>query len=215
MLRSVISLLSVLVLSIPSIPAERALAQDNPNIQLIKPGDPAMAKAHEKSIGELDGFLQKLQNPPAGTENYSLKLGFKDKDKSVVLTTDQMAPDVGIHVGLPRSRPQGDRFTALLGDRPEYIHNIKQGDRVAFEKADIFDWLYVENGKIKGNYTACPLLLSGPKEQLEQYRLTASRLDQAKECPAEAGQLRGKDGIAQEGRADGPKTGATCAIPRS
>ncbi|AIC28528.1 hypothetical protein IE4803_CH03410 [Rhizobium etli bv. phaseoli str. IE4803] len=169
MLRSVISLLSVLVLSIPSIPAERALAQDNPNIQLIKPGDPAMAKAHEKSIGELDGFLQKLQNPPAGTENYSLKLGFKDKDKSVVLTTDQMAPDVEF-MWVYQIEASGDRFTALLGDRPEYIHNIKQGDRVAFEKADIFDWLYVENGKIKGNYTACPLLLSGPKEQLEQYR---------------------------------------------
>ncbi|WP_176539249.1 DUF2314 domain-containing protein [Rhizobium sp. M1] len=169
MLRSVISLLSMLVLSIPVIPAEHALAQDNPNVQLIAPGDPAMAKAHEKSIGELDGFLEKLRNPPAGTENYSLKLGFKDKDKSVVLTTDQMAPDVEF-MWVYQIEASGDHFTALLGDRPEYIHNIKQGDRVAFEKSDIFDWLYVEKGKIKGNYTACPLLLAGPKEQLDQYR---------------------------------------------
>jgi uncharacterized protein YegJ (DUF2314 family) len=159
----------MLVLSIPVIPAERALAQDNSNVQLIAPGDPAMAKAHEKSIGELDGFLEKLRNPPAGTENYSLKLGFKDKDKSVVLTTDQMAPDVEF-MWVYQIEASGDHFTALLGDKPEYIHNIKQGDRVAFGKSDIFDWLYTENGKIKGNYTACPLLLAGPKEQLDQYR---------------------------------------------
>ncbi|WP_064684929.1 DUF2314 domain-containing protein [Rhizobium bangladeshense] len=165
MLRGVISLLSMLVLSVPVIPAERALAQNNPNVQLA-PGDPAMAKAHEKSIGELDGFLKKLRNPPAGIENYSLKLGFKDKDKSEVLTTDQMAPDVEF-MWVYQIEASGDHFTALLGDRPEYIHNIKQGDRVAFEKSDIFDWLYTENGKVKGNYTACPLLLAGPKEQLD------------------------------------------------
>ncbi|MBB2794993.1 UNVERIFIED_ORG: uncharacterized protein YegJ (DUF2314 family) [Rhizobium pisi] len=169
MLRSVISLLSMLVLSISSIPAERALAQDNPNVQKIAPGDPAMAKAHEKSIRELDGFFEKLRNPPAGTDNYSLKLGFKDKDKGVVLTTDQMAPNVEF-MWVYQIEASGDHFTALLGDKPEYINNIKQGDRVEFGKSDIFDWLYVEDGKIKGNYTACPLLLAGPKEQLDQYR---------------------------------------------
>ncbi|WP_073990392.1 YegJ family protein [Rhizobium etli] len=169
MLRSVISLVSMLVLSIASIPAESALAKDNPNIQKIAPGDPAMAKAHEKSIRELGGFLQKLHNPPAGTENYSIKLGFTDKGKGVVLTTDQTAPDVEF-MWVYQIEASGDDFTALLGDRPEYIHNIKQGDRVEFKRSDIFDWLYVENGKIKGNYTACPLLLAGPKEQLEQYR---------------------------------------------
>ncbi|ANL46490.1 hypothetical protein AMC87_CH01795 [Rhizobium phaseoli] len=68
------------------------------------------------------------------------------------------------------SETSGDHFTALLGDTPEYIHNIKPDARVEFEKSDIFDWMYIENGKVKGNYTACPLLLAGPKEQLEQYR---------------------------------------------
>ncbi|RFB90757.1 hypothetical protein B5K08_17625 [Rhizobium leguminosarum bv. trifolii] len=169
MLRNVISLFSMLGLCILAIPAEPALATDNPNVQLIAPGDPAMAKAHEKSERELDGFLEKLRDPPAGTENYSIKLGFADKAKGVALTTDQMAPNVEF-MWVYQIEASGDHFTALLSDTPEYIHNIKPDDRVEFEKSDIFDWMYTENGKVKGNYTACPLLLAGPKEQLEQYR---------------------------------------------
>ncbi|RFB90837.1 hypothetical protein B5K11_17150 [Rhizobium leguminosarum bv. trifolii] len=167
MLRNVISVISMLGLSVLIIPTEFALATDN--VQLIAPGDPAMAKAHEKSKSELDGFLEKLRNPPAGTENYSVKLGFTDKAKGVALTTDQMAPNVEF-MWVYQIKASGDHFTALLSDTPEYIHNIKPDDPVEFEKSDIFDWMFTENGKVKGNYTACPLLLAGPKEQLEQYR---------------------------------------------
>ncbi|WP_179611796.1 YegJ family protein [Rhizobium leguminosarum] len=167
MLRNIISILSMLGLSVLIIPTELALATDN--VQLIAPGDPAMAKAHEKSKSELDGFLEKLRNPPAGTENYSIKLGFTDKAKGVALTTDQMAPNVEF-MWVYQIKASGDHFTALLSDTPEYIRNIKPDDRVEFAKSDIFDWMYTENGKVKGNYTACPLLLAGPKEQLDQYR---------------------------------------------
>ncbi|MBX4953920.1 DUF2314 domain-containing protein [Rhizobium lentis] len=168
MLRGVIPLISMLGLSILVVPTGLALA-DNPNVQMVARGDPAMAKAHEKSQKGLDDFLEKLRNPPSGTENYNIKLGFTDKANVVALTTDQTAPDVE-YMWVHQIKASGDHFTALLGDTPEYIHNIKRGDHVAFEKSDIFDWMYIENGKVKGNYTACPLLLAGPKEQLEQYR---------------------------------------------
>lgn len=170
MLRSILLVSLVFGLSIQAIPTEFALAEDNPNVQIIKRGDPAMAKAHEKSEKGLDAFLEKLSNPPPGTENYNVKLGFTDKAKGVALTTDQMAQGVEF-MWVSQIQRSGDHFTALLGDTPEYIHNIKSGDRVEFTKSDIFDWLYVENGQVKGNYTVCPLLLAGPKEQLEEYRV--------------------------------------------
>jgi uncharacterized protein YegJ (DUF2314 family) len=170
MLRTVLLLLLGLGLFLPGIPTEFASAEDNSNVQIIARGDPAMARAHEKSEQGLDGFLEKLSNPPPGTENYSIKLGFKDKAQGVALTTDQMAEGVEF-MWVYQIGASGDHFTALLGDTPEYIHNIKPGDRVEFEKSDIFDWLYTDDGKVKGNYTACPLLLAGPKEQLEEYRV--------------------------------------------
>lgn len=145
----------MLGLCILAIPTERALATDNPNVQWIAPGDPAMAKAHEKSMRELDGFLDKLRNPPPGTDNYSLKLGFMDNAKGVALTTDQMAQNVEF-MWVYQIKASGDHFTALLADTPEDIHNIKPDDRVEFDKSDIFDWLYTENGKVKGELYCLP-----------------------------------------------------------
>lgn len=173
MLRNVLLFLLVFGLSTPAVPTEFAAAEDFSNVQKIAPGDPAMARAHEKSQKGLDAFLEKLSNPPRGTGNYSIKLGFTDKGKGVALTTDQML-DEAEFMWVNQIQASGDHFTALLGDTPEYIHNIKPGDRVEFTKSDIFDWLYFDYGKMKGNYTACPLLLAGPKAQLEAYRLVFS-----------------------------------------
>jgi len=159
-----------LLLSLVFVPAEFALAGDNPNVKTIAADDPAMARAHEKSEKGLDDFLEKLSNPPSGTENYNIKLGFTDKGKGVTIITDQVAQYVEF-MWVDQIQRSGDHFTAILGDTPEDVHNIKRGDRVEFEKSDIFDWLYIENGKVKGNYTVCPLLLAGPKEQLEEYRV--------------------------------------------
>ena len=170
MLRSVLLSSLMFGLAIQVIPTELAWAGDNPNVKRIAPGDPAMARAHEKSEKGLDAFLEKLSNPPPGTDNYSIKLGFTDKAEGVALATDQMAGNVE-YMWVYEIRASGDHFTALLDDTPEDIRNIKPGDRVEFEKSDIFDWLYIENGKIVGNYTVCPLLLAGPKEQLEEYRV--------------------------------------------
>lgn len=124
MLRNVIPVISMLGLSVLIIPTERALATDNPNVRWIAPGDPAMAKAHEKSMRDLYGFLEKLRNPPPGTDNYGIKLGFTDKPKGVALTTDQMAPNVEF-MWVYQIKASGDHFTALLSDTPEDIHNIK------------------------------------------------------------------------------------------
>ncbi|WP_246827072.1 DUF2314 domain-containing protein [Rhizobium binae] len=171
MLRGVLLRLLVLALSIQVVPTEVALADNNSNVQRIAADDPAMAKAHEKSLKDLDAFLEKLRNPPPGTGNYNIKLGFIDTAEGVALITDQKTEAEAEFMWVGQIQVSGDHFAALLGDTPETVHNIKSGDRVQFAKSDIFDWVYFDNGKIRGNYTDCPLLLAGPKAELEIYRL--------------------------------------------
>jgi len=36
----------------------------------------------------------------------------------------------------------------------------------------LFDWLYIENGMMRGNYTACALLISAPKNEAEEFKKT-------------------------------------------
>ncbi|WP_337267511.1 YegJ family protein [Oryzifoliimicrobium ureilyticus] len=169
MIRSVLSAFAATTLFTVLLGLQSALSQDNPNVKMSPNGDPAMIKAHEKSEKGLDDFLEKLSNPPEGTENYAVKLGFEDKGTGIALTTDQAGAQVE-YMWVYQIKPSGDHYTALLGDTPQYIQNIKPDEKVEFKKSDIFDWTYVDHGKMKGNYTACPLLLAGPKEELQQYR---------------------------------------------
>jgi uncharacterized protein YegJ (DUF2314 family) len=130
--------------------------------------DPAMAEAERKAAASLDGFLEKLANPPAGTEYYSVKVGIVDDGNGFRLTND---PNLRVeYFWLTDVAKTADGFIAKIGNEPEVVRNIVAGQQIAFKKSDIFDWMYFENGRMKGNYSACPALLAGPKEDLEQFK---------------------------------------------
>ena len=44
---------------------------------------------------------------------------------------------------------------------------MKFGQVIEFSESEIVDWLYTENGKMIGNFTACALLKREPPDQLE------------------------------------------------
>ena len=47
---------------------------------------------------------------------------------------------------------------------------MKTGQTITFARSDIVDWMYIENGKMKGNFTACALLKSAPKKEAEDFK---------------------------------------------
>ena len=49
---------------------------------------------------------------------------------------------------------------------------LKLGQTITFAQSDIVDWLYIENGMMRGNYTACALLISAPKNEAEEFKKT-------------------------------------------
>jgi uncharacterized protein YegJ (DUF2314 family) len=44
---------------------------------------------------------------------------------------------------------------------------VKFGQVIDFSEAEIVDWLYMEDGKMRGNFTACALLKREPADQAE------------------------------------------------
>lgn len=44
------------------------------------------------------------------------------------------------------------------------------GDTIPFQRADISDWGYVQDGKQKGSFTVCVLFRRMPSEEVERYR---------------------------------------------
>ena len=144
-------------------------AGDLAGTHMVPTGDPAMADAARKAQAGLDDFLVKLANPPKGTEYYTLKIGIIDDGDGIRLSNNQGLAGVE-YFWMTDIASTADGFTALIGNQPDVVHNVVAGQQIAFKKSDIFDWMYFDNGKMKGNYSACPALLKGPREDLEQFK---------------------------------------------
>ena len=52
----------------------------------------------------------------------------------------------------------GDRFIGQIGNTPLRLAGPKKGDTITFGKRDIVDWMYMDAGVTKGNYSARAIL---------------------------------------------------------
>jgi uncharacterized protein YegJ (DUF2314 family) len=54
----------------------------------------------------------------------------------------------------------GDLFIGQIANTPLTVAGRKKGDTIAFGKHDIVDWMYLDAGVVKGNYSARAILKS-------------------------------------------------------
>ena len=68
-----------------------------------------------------------------------------------------------------------DRFIGQISNTPRSAVNLKMGDTVSFVKNEIVDWMYMDDGKMKGSYTTCAILKKEPRAEadamMKQYGL--------------------------------------------
>jgi uncharacterized protein YegJ (DUF2314 family) len=50
------------------------------------------------------------------------------------------------------------------------VHSVKMGQTISFGQNEIVDWMYLDGGKMKGNYTACALLKSASRSEVEEFK---------------------------------------------
>jgi uncharacterized protein YegJ (DUF2314 family) len=148
-----------------------AWSEEPSNLKYIPANDPEMAAAAAQAYAGLDGFLAKLADPPAGTEKYSVKIGIIDQGDGFALTGRKPLENVE-YVWLGNVQATSDGLKGTIGNQLTIVKNVYAGQEITLTKDDVFDWMYVEDGKIVGNATACPLIRRGPKEELEYYRTT-------------------------------------------
>jgi len=61
-------------------------------------------------------------------------------------------------------------FSGAIDNMPQSVRSVKLGQTITFHQSEIVDWLYLDGDKMKGNYTACALLTSAPKEEVEEFK---------------------------------------------
>jgi uncharacterized protein YegJ (DUF2314 family) len=113
----------------------------------VKSGDRTMTAAIAKAQASLETFRTVLAAPPAGTKSFSVKVGFpwgiKDDREHIWLTEPKLAATT---------------VTGTINNEPVDATSLKLGEVVTAPLADISDWMYVENGVLRGGYTLRVLL---------------------------------------------------------
>jgi uncharacterized protein YegJ (DUF2314 family) len=123
-------------------------------IFMIKTGDPDMMAARQKARATLSQFLKIAQSPQPSMKNFTVKIGIADGEHQEFFW---IAP----------FKQEGSRITGKIDNTPRIVKNVTKNQTITFDESDITDWMYVENGKMKGNFSACVLLKNEPKDQAD------------------------------------------------
>jgi uncharacterized protein YegJ (DUF2314 family) len=107
-----------------------------------------------KARATLPEFLALVKEPRASVSGMSVKIGIPHgrNDREFFWIVDLALAD-------------GGKITGRLGNSPRFVKNVSAGQMLRFTEADVVDWLYREDGRMKGNYTSCALIAREPKDK--------------------------------------------------
>jgi uncharacterized protein YegJ (DUF2314 family) len=124
---------------------------------LVPNEDLGMAAAMRKARATLKDFLATASKPAPTMNGFAVKVPVRDGKEAEYFW---IAP----------FERKGARFSGQINNTPRTVRNVKAGQTIEFAEEEIADWLYLDNNKMKGNYTACVLIRSSPKDQQEAFK---------------------------------------------
>ena len=102
--------------------------------------DKEMAAAIDDARASLAAFIERLKNPRPTDESFSVKKKISD-GKAVE------------HLWITDVSYSDGKFTGILNEEPQSVRNVVFGQEVTVEETEILDWMYLDDGKLIGNYT--------------------------------------------------------------
>jgi uncharacterized protein YegJ (DUF2314 family) len=120
--------------------------------------DALMEAAKKLGRATLPEFLTVAKAPKEGMRNFAVKVG---------LPANGGLEYVWVR---PFESMDGRHFSGQLRNAPQGVAGLKLGDTIAFDENDIVDWTYFDGPTMKGNFTACALLLARPKSDRDAFK---------------------------------------------
>jgi uncharacterized protein YegJ (DUF2314 family) len=123
--------------------------------------DPAMLQAFARAQATLDGFLVHVAAQDPVLQEALVKIKVQEGEAVEYFWIGSLTQ-------------KSDGLTGIVKNEPEVVHNIKNGQTIAFPRTQIFDWMYIDakSGKMIGNYTACALLSHEKPGAAAEFRRT-------------------------------------------
>lgn len=138
----------------PGNPIEAKARRDEAFV--VAKDDPAILAARDKALATLDRFLAVNERRPPNSRAYALKVAVRDGDRVEWFWIRDFVRE-------------GSRFRGAIDNTPRVVRTVQNGQQIAFQRADIGDWMYLQDGRMMGNYTACALIAKEDRQAREQF----------------------------------------------
>jgi len=114
-----------------------------------------MEEAIARARAEVDSFIKELTNPTG--ESHSVKAPIEDGGETE-------------HFWLRNVTYRNGQFEGIIDNEPGRVSNVQLGQKWTVKKDEISDWMFLRKGKMHGNYTVRPLLVTMPQEEADAFR---------------------------------------------
>lgn len=118
------------------------IAKDSTKIIIVNQGDKEMDAAISKARESLNSFDSALLSKSRVYNSFSLKVRFTYNDNNN-----------GEHIWFSNIAKVNNEYIGIVNNEPEYVSNLKLGDTLQINKADISDWMYFDKDILRGGFT--------------------------------------------------------------
>jgi uncharacterized protein YegJ (DUF2314 family) len=119
--------------------------------------DATMSAALRSARETLPGFLALAKHPGPTMEGFAVKIALLARDGPEYFWIHPFA-----HVD--------ERFIGQINNTPRSVVNLKMGETVTFTEDEIMDWMYVDAGTMRGNYSAQAILKSALPQDRKAFK---------------------------------------------
>ncbi len=130
---------------------------ENDELVFVALNNPVMAAAIGKARQTLTRFLNLAKHPGPTMDGFAVK---------ITIASSEGAEFVWIH---PFAYV-GERFIGQINNTPSSVASLTIGSTIAFDRAEIVDWMYIEAGVINGNFTAHAILRAAHPDDRETFK---------------------------------------------
>ena len=123
----------------------------------VEADDKEMNAAIVQAQSTVAEFVERLKNPGPKDDGFSVKKMVQDGEEVEHFWLTDISHANGI-------------FTGSIGNDPQSVRTVKFGQKVSVAETEITDWMYLDDGKMVGNFTLRVLLQRMPKEQADAIR---------------------------------------------
>ena len=119
---------------------KRIERKDNPAIYSFESTDERMNVAIKKAKQTNEQFDKALLSKNPNFKYFCLKVHYD-------------TPEGREHIWVANINIKNGGYSGVIADEPNHIIGLKMYDSVQIDRNNISDWMYLENGKLRGGYT--------------------------------------------------------------